>query len=106
MNPAVFRRCIGVALLLATGAAPAQPAAFAERYGSVPASADGIGKHYMGREISTVMGWQGAAWLERARDLVRGVDSLGRRMQERAAGDRSNQQQAGNQAGHRRGEDA
>lgn len=28
-------------------------------------SADGIGKRYMGREISQVMGWQGAAWLER-----------------------------------------
>ena len=29
------------------------------------ASADGIGKFYMGREISHVMGWQGAGWLER-----------------------------------------
>ncbi len=28
-------------------------------------SADGIGKRYMGREIAHVMGWQGAAWLER-----------------------------------------
>ncbi len=28
-------------------------------------SADGIGKIYMGREIAGVMGWQGAAWLER-----------------------------------------
>jgi len=37
----------------------------AERYRSVPPSADGIGKRYMGREISAVMGWQGAAWLER-----------------------------------------
>jgi ubiquinone/menaquinone biosynthesis C-methylase UbiE len=26
---------------------------------------DGIGKTYMGREIARVMGWQGAAWLER-----------------------------------------
>jgi ubiquinone/menaquinone biosynthesis C-methylase UbiE len=34
-------------------------------YVSIPASADGIGKRYMGREISGVMGWQGAAWLER-----------------------------------------
>jgi ubiquinone/menaquinone biosynthesis C-methylase UbiE len=31
----------------------------------VPASVDGIGKLYMGREIAAVMGWQGAAWLER-----------------------------------------
>ena len=30
-----------------------------------PASPDGIGKLYMGREISHVMGWQGAPWLER-----------------------------------------
>jgi len=38
----------------------------AERYARIPASADGIGKRYMGREIAGVMGWQGAAWLERA----------------------------------------
>ena len=55
----------GMAWLLAAGTALAQPAAFAERYSAVPASADGIGKRYMGREISAVMGWQGAAWLER-----------------------------------------
>ncbi len=38
------------------------------RYTSVPASLanpGGIGKRYMGREIAGVMGWQGAAWLER-----------------------------------------
>jgi SAM-dependent methyltransferase len=29
------------------------------------ASADGIGKRYMGREIAQVMGWQAASWLER-----------------------------------------
>ena len=34
-------------------------------YSRVPASADGIGRAYMGREIAQVMGWQGAAWLER-----------------------------------------
>ncbi|MEO7335881.1 MAG: methyltransferase domain-containing protein, partial [Caldimonas sp.] len=34
-------------------------------YSSAPRSADGIGKRYMGREIAGVMGWQGAAWLER-----------------------------------------
>ena len=34
-------------------------------YTSTPVSADGIGKRYMDREISGVMGWQGAAWLER-----------------------------------------
>ena len=37
----------------------------APRYTPGPASADGIGKRYMGREIAGVMGWQGAAWLER-----------------------------------------
>ena len=37
----------------------------ADRYTRVTASADGIGKRYMGREIAGVMGWQGAAWLER-----------------------------------------
>jgi precorrin-6B methylase 2 len=37
----------------------------AERYTRVPAGADGIGKRYMGRDIAGVMGWQGAAWLER-----------------------------------------
>jgi SAM-dependent methyltransferase len=37
----------------------------AERYARVPAGADGIGKRYMGRDIAGVMGWQGAAWLER-----------------------------------------
>jgi precorrin-6B methylase 2 len=46
-------------------AALAQVAAYAERYSQLPASADGIGKTYMGREISAVMGWQGAGWLER-----------------------------------------
>ena len=35
------------------------------RYSRSRPSADGIGKRYMGREISGVMGWQGAAWLER-----------------------------------------
>ena len=39
--------------------------------------------------------------LERARDLVRGVDSLGRRMQERAAGNQQDQQREGQQPGQR-----
>ena len=34
-------------------------------YQHYPASTDGIGKVYMGREIAQVMGYQGAAWLER-----------------------------------------
>ncbi len=65
MNRLVFGHGAWVALLLAASAALAQPAAVAERYSLFPASADGIGKRYMGREISAVMGWQGAAWLER-----------------------------------------
>ncbi len=36
-----------------------------QRYETVPPSRDGIGKVYMGREISHVMGHLGAAWLER-----------------------------------------
>ncbi len=36
-----------------------------DRYARAPAGADGIGKRYMGRDISGVMGWQGAGWLER-----------------------------------------
>jgi predicted methyltransferase len=35
------------------------------RYTDVPASADGIGKVYMGREIAKVMSYTGAYWLER-----------------------------------------
>jgi len=65
MNAVTFWRWIFLACLLATSAALAQPAAFAQRYSPAPASADGIGKRYMGREIAAVMGWQGAAWLER-----------------------------------------
>lgn len=44
--------------------APAGEAA-ANRYTTVPASADGIGKVYLGREISQVMSFHGAQWLER-----------------------------------------
>jgi precorrin-6B methylase 2 len=36
-----------------------------EGYTRVPAGAEGIGKRYMGRDIAGIMGWQGAAWLER-----------------------------------------
>jgi len=63
--------------LLAASSALAQPAAVAEHYSLFPASADGIGKRYMGREISAVMGWQGAAWLEREeRDREERTDLL------------------------------
>ena len=56
-------------LLLAAASALTGTAAHAQketgRYSMVRPSADGIGKSYLGREISGVMGWQGAAWLER-----------------------------------------
>jgi ubiquinone/menaquinone biosynthesis C-methylase UbiE len=51
-------------LLLAANLTLAQQTA-PPGYVSIPASADGIGKRYMDREISGVMGWQGASWLER-----------------------------------------
>jgi precorrin-6B methylase 2 len=79
MHPFFWRtwRTIWVALLLANSTALAQPAVSSERYSPMTASADGIGKRYMGREISAVMGWQGAAWLERAeRDREERTDLL------------------------------
>jgi len=65
MKPTSLLRRIWVALLIISSVALAQVAPSAERYSQLPASADGIGKAYMGREIAAVMGWQGAAWLER-----------------------------------------
>lgn len=57
-------RCLLLLTALAWASTGA-PQDVAERYRSVPANADGIGKTYMGRQIAHVMGWQGAAWLER-----------------------------------------
>ena len=51
------------ALFVLIGAFGALPA-FAQ-YTDIPASSDGIGKLYMGREIARVMGHEGADWLER-----------------------------------------
>ena len=53
-------KILHLALLLAWATASAQPA-----YEQIPASKDGIGVRYMGREIARVMGWQAADWLER-----------------------------------------
>ena len=66
MNPVQRAAVLWLAAALGT-AAWAQPAAPtpAGRYSNTAVSADGIGKRYMGREIASVMGWQGAAWLER-----------------------------------------
>lgn len=60
------------AMLLLPACAWAQERAGAEEdtqriegYSTVPRTTDGIGKAYMGREIAGIMGWEGAAWLER-----------------------------------------
>jgi FkbM family methyltransferase len=65
MNRSTALLALCLALLLTAATPPAQAQAQASRYSSMTASADGIGKRYMGREIAAVMGWQGAAWLER-----------------------------------------
>jgi SAM-dependent methyltransferase len=58
-------RIFGLLILLLTANLTLAQQTKEQRYTSIPASADGIGKRYMDREISGVMGWQGAAWLER-----------------------------------------
>ncbi|MEO0346384.1 MAG: class I SAM-dependent methyltransferase [Pseudomonadota bacterium] len=59
----------GLALVTACGAGAAdpdpEPASEAERYTYERATRDGIGKYYMGREVSQVMGHLAAGWLER-----------------------------------------
>ncbi len=55
--------CLFTALALCLSLAALGADGQAYRQGT--ASADGIGKFYMGREIAHVMGWQAAAWLER-----------------------------------------
>ncbi len=55
-----------LALLISLGHCAAIRAQPTERYQAAPPSADGIGKLYQGREIAQVMGFAGAAWLERA----------------------------------------
>ena len=46
----------------------------APQYSRGSASADGIGKVYMGREIAKVMTYHGAHWLERAEPHSEGED--------------------------------
>lgn len=64
-------RVLGAALLVSAAVACGTPqgdarqAASAQGYETARASRDGIGKFYMGREISQVMGHLGAGWLER-----------------------------------------
>jgi len=59
--------CLSALTLLSSASidAVAQAAPAATRYERTAPSPDGIGKRYMGREISGVMGWEGAQWLER-----------------------------------------
>lgn len=54
-----------VTMFTAVSAAPDSATPAEAGYQTLRASPDGIGKRYMGREIAQVMGWQGAAWLER-----------------------------------------
>jgi precorrin-6B methylase 2 len=65
MKHARIRHPLCAALLVLVCAAPASALETALIYEQKAPSADGIGKRYMGREIAQVMGWQGAAWLER-----------------------------------------
>ena len=61
----VTRRAF-VALAVCCGCALAAASeSTANRYSTIPATPDGIGKSYLSREIAQVMGWQGAQWLER-----------------------------------------
>lgn len=72
---------VGASIVLTLLLAPAQ--VLSEKpyvksyYSTGPASMDGIGKFYMGREISHVMGHLGAGWLERpAREREERTDLL------------------------------
>ncbi len=61
----IIFRLLGLFLvLLATNLSLAQQTT-PPGYVTIPVSPDGIGKRYIDREISAIMGWQGAAWLER-----------------------------------------
>ena len=73
MNPTLHPTRPMLALLLLIGLACGEPATWPAEadagydavYGKVAPSPDGIGKVYMGREISRVMGHLAAGWLER-----------------------------------------
>ena len=56
----VFAFVLAASVAAIGGATPASA-----QYKDAPASSDGIGKIYMGREIARVMGHEGADWLER-----------------------------------------
>ena len=64
-------------LLIGRGAESPGPVATEPGYVYRPASADGIGKFFQGREISQVMGHPGADWLERPeREIEERTDLL------------------------------
>ncbi|MFW6199119.1 MAG: class I SAM-dependent methyltransferase [Gemmatimonadota bacterium] len=60
-----FRGLVGAALHAQAPSATRDTAASDSIYEYGPRTRDGTGKYYMGREISLVMGHQGAGWLER-----------------------------------------
>ncbi|MEQ1803506.1 MAG: methyltransferase domain-containing protein [Gammaproteobacteria bacterium] len=64
-QPALAAVLLAIALSLPACAREPAPAATDSVYTLTDASPDGIGKVYMGREISFVMGHPGAGWLER-----------------------------------------
>lgn len=61
----MFAATLAASLLAMSMPAHADTETSVPRYTPVPPGADGVGKRYMGRDIAAVMGWQGAAWLER-----------------------------------------
>lgn len=61
----LFFRCSLLSLLLLGTLSLADTSISGNHYSQKKASSQGIGKQYMGREIAGVMGWHGAAWLER-----------------------------------------
>lgn len=61
-NPALVLLLLIPALALSAAAAAEKTPG---RYTEIPASADGIGKAYLGRQIARVMSFHGAEWLER-----------------------------------------
>ena len=63
--PTRTRMVTGAAALLIAAVSSFLGAQETDHYEFKTVSRDGIGKYYMGREISHVMGHQGASWLER-----------------------------------------
>lgn len=64
-----FRRCLAILCLVAgvavTGCTGSTPEPSAGAYSTGPASRDGTGKFYLGREIAIPVGHRAAGWLER-----------------------------------------